>query len=193
MGTTSPPFWMGSEAERVLPPPHPTKTITLILRAPAKTLVTNCHKPLLGTSEFLWTAMANVVADQNVCLGVASHIMGNVLFEIMQLGHWGSVFADQIKGLSEDLNSWYRMNVPKINRIKGKLTIDKIRTKNGWPKLSAKAAATRHLAHYALSLTIRFGTGSTHDRQRHAVVELLCRILRDHCRRGYVFVAGGEI
>ena len=57
----------------------------------------------------------------------------------------------------------------------GKITADRIRTKGGWPKLKAKAAATRHLARYVLDLVQRFGTAEKQDRQMLALCQLLCQ------------------
>ena len=51
------------------------------------------------------------------------------------------------------------------------MQIERLRASNGWPKLKAKAAATRHLARFALRIAERYGLG---DRQR-AVCKLLCR------------------
>ena len=39
-----------------------------------------------------------------------------------------------------------------MSRVQGKLTVERLRTDGGWPKLKAKAAATRHLVHFALEL-----------------------------------------
>ena len=41
-----------------------------------------------------------------VDLGVASHVLGNIFWEVMQLGVWGSNQADQVKGLSLDIDAW---------------------------------------------------------------------------------------
>ena len=57
--------------------------------------------------------------------------------------------------------------------MQGKLSLDRIKTSGGWPKLKAKAAATRHLAPFALGLAIEHDTGSPRDRRRVAVAQLL--------------------
>jgi len=107
-------------------------------------------------------------------VGVTSHVLGNIIFETMQLGQWGNTFAEQMKQVNLDLNLWYRQNVGH-HKIQGKLTIDRIRTKSGWPKLHAKAASTRHLAEYGCSLAVRFNSGSLHDQRRLAIAKLLCK------------------
>ena len=59
--------------------------------------------------------------------------------------------------------------------------MERIRTSGGWPKLKAKAAATRHLAAYALYLITTYGDSSgdpalaSHDQLATGVCQLLCR------------------
>ena len=60
-------------------------------------------------------------------------------------------------------------------KIQGKLSIQRIKTSNDWPKLKAKAAAVRHLAAYALELCVRYGGATVHDDRRRAVCQLLAR------------------
>lgn len=109
-----------------------------------------------------------------VDLGIASHIIANIFVEVMQLKHWGPNLKLQTDGLASALADWYRQNKDK-HRIQGKLSIDRIRTRGGWPKLKAKGAATRHLSHFALHLAQQYDSGSLHDKQRIAVVQLLVR------------------
>ena len=59
--------------------------------------------------------------------------------------------------------------------MQGKLTVERVRTKGGWPKLKAKAAATRHLSTFALYLATTYDDGSDHDRRMIAVCQLLDR------------------
>ena len=61
------------------------------------------------------------------------------------------------------------------SRLQGKLTAERTRTSNGWPKLKGKGAAVRHLAPYVLSLAIEHDTGSAHDRRRVAVCQYLVK------------------
>ena len=101
--------------------------------------------------------------------GVASHVIGNVLFEVMRLGQWGRRLADQTAGVSADLNTWYSTaKKAKTSKLQGKLTLERIRTDGGWPKIKAKAAATRHLSEYALAIAQRYDDGSSHSRSRSA-------------------------
>ena len=101
-----------------------------------------------------------------VDLGVASHVIANTMVEVMKLGQWGRTYGEQVTGLSADLKSWYRRSGSSLHKLKGKLTIDRLRSKGGWPKLKAKASATRHMAHYCLDIATRFNDGSVHDRRR---------------------------
>ena len=61
------------------------------------------------------------------------------------------------------------------NGLRGKITIERIRTTADWPKLKAKAACTRQLSRYALHLAVKYNSGSLHDRRRHGVCHLLVR------------------
>ena len=85
--------------------------------------------------------------------GVASHIIANVmwLFAVVRGVFGGATQDERVKKLMAHMNEWYRSSQPS-SRLKGKLTVERVRTSGQWPKLKAKAAATRHLAVYALSL-----------------------------------------
>ena len=56
------------------------------------------------------------------------------------------------------------------SKFQGKMSIERLRTKGGWPKLKAKAAATRHLAQFACSLAHEHL-----DERRQGICTLLCR------------------
>ena len=109
-----------------------------------------------------------------VDLGVASHVIANVmfLFAVMRSVFGGGTQEKKIEKLMAHMQSWYSSNKPSSN-VKGKLTVERIRTRGGWPKLKAKAAATRHLAGYALALVQEFGTPD--DRRVLAVCQLLVK------------------
>ena len=86
-----------------------------------------------------------------VDLGIASHIIGNI-FWILSLRH---VFApnikESIKVLDEKLTQWQKDN-KIVNRYKGRLTHERIRTSKDWPKLKSKGAPMHPVARFALSL-----------------------------------------
>ena len=64
---------------------------------------------------------------------------------------------------------------PKKTKMQVALTIERLRTSGAWPKLKANAAATRHLARYALQLVQADCDGSEHDKYVLAVITLLVR------------------
>eukprot|EP00959_Pyramimonas_sp_CCMP1952_P475406 9504166-Pyramimonas_sp.AAC.1 len=69
--------------------------------------------------------------------GIASHIIANALVEVMGLGHWGGNQQLQAQGLEKSIKSWYD-NHRTDSRIQGKLTYERLKTSNDWPKLKAK-------------------------------------------------------
>ena len=86
--------------------------------------------------------------------GLASHVIANVFVEIMALGHWGSNQKAQAAGLQEDMKFTYKVHnkTSKASKVQGDLTYERIKTSGEWPKLKAKAVATRHLAKFAAKL-----------------------------------------
>ena len=111
-----------------------------------------------------------------VDLGVAAHIIGNVLFIFCVLRgcFGGATYADRVKRLATDLANWYK-ETKCTGRLRGELKLEDIRKSGCWPKLRGKAAAIRHMAGYALKVVRAFGNGSVHDNRVRAVCELLCR------------------
>jgi hypothetical protein len=106
-------------------------------------------------------------------LGVASHIVGNIMKECMT--SLGPNQDMQVKALEADLKLWYKIAGKDIHRIKGKLTPDRLKMGSGYPKFKGKAAETRHLAGWALDLCQRFNSGSEHDLRRLALAQMLLR------------------
>ena len=121
--------------------------------------------------------------------GVAAHVVGNVFWECMS-GKAANQ-AEQIKALSEDLKLWYKKN-PSETRIRGKLSVDRLRSSSGFVKFKGKAAETRHLVPYAVDLAVRCDDGSEHSARRIAVVRLLNRfyiILNEND----MFISAGDL
>ena len=58
--------------------------------------------------------------------------------------------------MEQNLKQWYK-DTRCENQIQGQLTPQRVRTTSDWPKVKAKAAQTRALAHYALYLVTTFG------------------------------------
>ena len=82
----------------------------------------------------------------------------------MDLGVFGHTNELAIEGLGEDLDVWYKANRDAY-KIQGPLTLARIKTSGDWPKLKAKAAATRHIMRYALKLAGQHNSGSIHDQR----------------------------
>ena len=106
--------------------------------------------------------------------GVASHIIGNVmwLIAVKRRGFGGTTQVENIKRLDKHMRQWYSRTRAEY-KVQGKLTKERVRTKAQWPKLKAKAAATRHLSAYAVSLIETFGTPA--DAQVRVICQLLHR------------------
>ena len=67
------------------------------------------------------------------------------------------------------------LNIEISTKIQGKLTYQRIKTSADWPKLKCKAAATRHLSHYALYLATTYNDHSIHAERRKGVATKLVR------------------
>ena len=97
-------------------------------------------------------------------LGIAAHIVGNIMFIYGALRgvFGGGTFKERVSELSKVLSAWYkRTKCP--SRLQGSLTLERIRAKGDWPKLKAKAAAVRHLARFVLWVVEEHGDGSPYD------------------------------
>ena len=109
-------------------------------------------------------------------LGVASNIIGNILYESIANRLWGGPNQDANASLLEaDLRGWER-RTRAGTRLQGKLTVQRLKSESGFPKLKAKGAQVRHLAEYALTIARKFDSGSQHDRMKVAIAQLLCRV-----------------
>ncbi len=107
--------------------------------------------------------------------GVASHVVGNVMITAMVKGQWGTNQASRAAGLEEHVKTWYKGR-KSMCKIEGRIPFGRVKASNDWPKFKAKAAATRHLAHYAEDLAREFSDGSEHDEKVVAVAAGLARI-----------------
>ena len=132
---------------------------------------------LLG--EIIGMRLEHIMIDVLHCvdLGIAAHIIGNVLwiFFILRACLGGRTYADRVEALREHLKAWYRSSKCDC-KLQGKLTLDRLRgTSSEWPKLKGKAASTRKLALFALEVALQFGTDSDEDRTIIEVCRLLVR------------------
>ena len=107
--------------------------------------------------------------------GVASHIIANVMwtFAVRRKVFGASNQEVAVASLYSNMQRWFK-ETKERSKLKGKLTVERLRTKGQWPKLKAKAAATRHLARYALYLCETYGGADVEDRQMRALCQLLC-------------------
>ena len=101
--------------------------------------------------------------------GFALHLIGNIFHECISRGVFcaGGKQAN-LEALDAALLKWYKREKVE-SRIKGKLTMERVRSSNGWPKLKCKAAAARHVAPFALELARQHL-----DRRMIAMCQLLC-------------------
>jgi hypothetical protein len=108
-------------------------------------------------------------------LGVASHLCGNIMHEVMESQPWGANQEQRAAVLNEKLNDYYKRTKEK-HRIDGRLTFARIKKSGDWPKFLGKAASTRRLAVFCLELACRFDSGSEHDKLRKGTAVALVRI-----------------
>jgi len=104
--------------------------------------------------------------------GVAAHIIADIFFDV--LPKFGGNQQSQLQTLNRRIKNFYKSgSFGNKSRLQGDLTFMNMKTAGGWPKLKAKAAATRHLAPFAAQLSSEFNTNSPHDRQRQTVIDCL--------------------
>ena len=85
-------------------------------------------------------------------LGVTSHIVANIFVHcIRKHAFGGRTIEENTTLLNEHLKKWSR-KARAAASLQGPLTWERLKTKSGFPKLKAKAAATRVLMEYALEL-----------------------------------------
>ena len=105
-----------------------------------------------------------------VDLGVAQHVIGNTLWEVLPL--LGRNRQAQIAELNKRLKRWYTAHRVE-SRLQGQISEDMLKSKGGWPKLRAKGAATRNMAAFAQCLANEFCDGSERSRRRRAINDAL--------------------
>ena len=72
------------------------------------------------------------------------------------------------------MKKWYK-DTKGTTKVRSKLTFERIKTSNDWPKLKCKAAAVRHLLRYAKKLAEDSNSGNIHDQRRLACCTILQR------------------
>ena len=123
--------------------------------------------------------------------GTTSHIAANIMWHvaIIKNSFGGGNQAEKIANLDKYLLKWYQQ-VNHKRRIQGQLTLERLRTQNGWPKLKAKAAATRHIVRFSLSIAERWSSGSLHDQLVIAINQLIARVYKLFETSGQIFTEG---
>lgn len=134
-------------------------------------------------AEVVGLRLDNFMVDtlHAVDLGIAAHILGNVLWIlcIMRRCLGGRNQAECVERLGVDIKSWSRRT--GLSGVRGTLTIDRVRTRGGWPKLKGKGATARHMVRYAADLIQRFRITDEshpdfeHDELMHGIVQCLMR------------------
>ena len=114
-----------------------------------------------------------------VDLGLGAHVVGNIFWRCVTLRVWGGRTQEaNVAKLEEELNAWYQAKKEK-SQLQGRLTIARLRTSDGWPKLKSKAAAARHVTEFALKLArehlLPLGD---RGRKEYAVVQCLANFYR---------------
>ena len=128
------------------------------------------------------------VVDQ----GVASRIIANMYWELVTKKTWGGSTQDEnVARLMESMQTWYKKN-KTTSRVQGNLSVERIRTSGNWPKLKAKAAATRHLAKFAHELAATHDDGTPHDRRRLAAMQCLVRFYEILASEGQFMTAAAK-
>ena len=86
-------------------------------------------------------------------LGVTAHIVGNIMWLCVRKKVWGGRTNEaNVQTLMVQMRKWYKQSPRDRSKLQGDLTVERIRTQGGWPKLKAKGAATRHLVGFACVL-----------------------------------------
>eukprot|EP00959_Pyramimonas_sp_CCMP1952_P035089 734640-Pyramimonas_sp.AAC.1 len=95
----------------------------------------------------------------------------------MASGALGPNQAKQLENLRNELDAWYKSH-PNMYRIRGAITMERLRSTNDWPKFKGKAASNRHLVQWLAEFAAKHNSGSTHDNRRLACAQLLAEYYR---------------
>ena len=109
-------------------------------------------------------------------LGITSRILGSLLVVLVLkrgvLG--GSNIPEKLQMLQARLKAWYS-RAQVTSKYRGKFTRDRLYDAAGFPQLSGKAAALRHMSRFVLELMSSFCDGSDHDKLMLSMIQLLVR------------------
>ena len=109
-----------------------------------------------------------------VDLGVAAHIISNILLIIgvLRTVCGGRNYEQRVGALSNALDNWYK-RTKCDSRLRGKLSLERLRPSGDWPKLKGKAAAIRKLARFALEVAETYAENTAEDKLIIDVIGLL--------------------
>ena len=94
----------------------------------------------------------------SVDLEIGAHILSNTFFimAIMRGCLGGRNYEERVKKLEVDMRAWSSRAKSK-NPLRGRLTLDRLKTSKGWPKFKCEAATARSLSKYVLCLMVTYG------------------------------------
>ena len=118
-----------------------------------------------GRTQLTWPSSSR---SEGQCRGQYLHAMH-------QEAAWGATTnAENCERLDDEIRAWCRQKGEK-SKLQGKLTLARLRSSSGYPKLKVKGAATRHMASFTLELAARHCAGPS-DRCVLGVVLTLAEI-----------------
>ena len=92
-------------------------------------------------------------------LEITAPVVAHVFMRCIKKRAWrATTHAENCERLDDEIRAWYRQKGEK-SKLQGKLTMARLRSSCGYPKLKAKGAATRHMASFALGLAARHCAG----------------------------------
>ena len=112
-------------------------------------------------SVVIGVLLSCVMVDVLHCmdLGITAHVVANIFMRRIKKRAWGATtHAENCERLDDEIRAWYRQKGEK-SKLQGKLTLARLRSSSGYPKLKAKGAATRHMASFTLELAARHCAG----------------------------------
>ena len=89
-----------------------------------------------------------VDALQTVDLGIFAHAMENIMWEVISLKLYGTTQEENCARLHTKLKQHYSDN-RIVDRWRGKMKLEKIKTSSGCPKLKTQEAVVRHMGGFA--------------------------------------------
>ena len=88
-----------------------------------------------------------------VDLGVAAHVLGNMFLLVCFKRRGGSI-ESRVAALGDEIEAWHRARRQQSG-LRGKLTLQRLKSESGFPKFKGKGASVRSLLPFALDLARR--------------------------------------